>query len=74
MRTYKETTEIICFTEAEAKQVIEDYRKDAREKGFTIGSAGYTYKTKKAKGEIIGELWLVKITEIFGELWEELDG
>ena len=34
----------------------------------------YTYKTKKAKGEIIGELWLVKITEIFGELWEELDG
>ena len=59
MRTYKETT---------------DYRKDAREKGFTISSAGYTYKTKKAKGEIIGELWLVKITEIFGELWEELDG
>ena len=55
MRTYKETTEIICFTEEEAKQVIENYRKDACEKGFTIGSAGYTYKTKKAKGEIIGE-------------------
>lgn len=49
MRTYKETTEIICFTEEEAKQVIEDYRKDAHEKGFTIGSAGYIYKTKKGQ-------------------------
>ena len=52
MRTYKETTEIICFTEEEAKQVIEDYRKDAREKGFTIGSAGYTYRQKKLKARL----------------------
>lgn len=74
MRTYKETTEIICFTEEEAKQVIENYRKDAREKGFTIGSAGYIYKTKKAKSEIIGELFLTKISLVYGELWEELDG
>nr|DAG74450.1 MAG TPA: TFIIF beta initiation factor IIF, beta subunit [Caudoviricetes sp.] len=29
---------------------------------------------KNDKGKIIGELWLVKITEIFRELWEELDG
>lgn len=70
MRTYKETIEIICFTEEEAKQVIEDYRKDAREKGFTIGSAGYIYKTKKAKGKIIGELFLTKISLVYGELWE----
>ena len=46
MRTYKETTEIICFTEEEAKQVIENYRQEAREKGFTIGAAGDTYRTK----------------------------
>ena len=72
MRTYKETTEIICFTEEEAKQVIENYRQEAREKGFTIGAAGYTYKIKKSKGEIIGEIYLVKIAQIFGELWEEL--
>ena len=37
MRTYKETTEIICFTEEEAKQVIEEYRKDDSEKGYNIG-------------------------------------
>ena len=49
MRTYKEITKIICFTEEEAKQVIEDYRKDAHEKGFTIGSARYIYKTKKGQ-------------------------
>lgn len=74
MRIYKEKIEIICFTEEEARQVIESYRKEAREKGFTIGSAGYTYKTKKSKGEIIGEIWVCSITEIFGELWEELNG
>ena len=74
MRTYKDTIEIICFTEEEAKQVIESYRQNAKEKGFTIGSAGYTYKTKKSKGELIGELWLTKISMIFGDLWEEIDG
>ena len=71
MRTYKETTEIICFTEEEAKQVIENYRQEAREKGSTIGAAGYTYKTMKSKGEIIGEIYLVTFAQIFGELWEE---
>lgn len=74
MRTYKDTIEIICFTEEEAKQVIESYRQDAREKGFTVGFAGYTYKVKKSKGEIIGEIWLVRISQVFGDLWEELDG
>lgn len=72
MRLYKETLEQICETEEEAKNVIEEYRKQAREKGYTIGSAGYTYKTKKSKGEIIGELWVVKVVQIFGELWEDL--
>ena len=72
MRTYKEATEIICFSEEEAKQVIENYREDAKKKGFTVGSAGYTYKTKKSKGEIVGEIWLTKIVLIFGDLWEEL--
>lgn len=60
MRTYKETTEIICFTEEEAKQVIENYRKDAREKGFTIGSAGYTYKTKRPRVRLLVSCGLSK--------------
>ena len=71
MRTYKEATEIICFSEEEAKQVIENYREDAKKKGYTVGSAGYTYKTKKSKGEIVDTRYLVKITCIYCELWDE---
>ena len=39
--------------------------------GFTIGAAGYTYKTKKSKGEIIDEAWVCKIVQDFGGVWEE---
>lgn len=52
-----------------AKSTIESYRQQAQEKGYTIKKAGYEYKTKKAKGEIIDEKWVVTITQIFGELW-----
>ena len=53
MRLLKETIELRADTEFEAKEIIENYRKEAAEKGYTIGAAGYTYKTKKAKGEIV---------------------
>lgn len=72
MRIYKNTVETICFSEDEAKNVIEQYRGDAAQGGYIVGAAGYTYKTKKSKGEIIGEVWLTKITLIYGDIWEEL--
>ena len=33
----------------------------------------YTYKTKKAKGEIIGEVWVCKITKILGGVWDDYE-
>ena len=70
MRLLKETLELRADSEEEAKQIIEKYREDAREKGYTIGAAGYTYKTKKLKGEIIDEAWVCKIVQQFSEVWE----
>lgn len=72
MRIYKNTVETVCFTEEEAKDTIEKYRNDAAQGGYIVGAAGYTYKTKKAKGEIIGEVWLTKVSLIYGDIWEEL--
>ena len=40
--------------------------------GYLVGSMGYTYKTKKSKGEIIGEVWILKVQKIYGEIWEDL--
>jgi len=65
------TTKLKVNSEDLAKETIEAYRKDALEKGYTIKKAGYEYKTKKAKGEIIDEKWVVSVTQIFGELWGE---
>lgn len=59
-------------SEEAAKDMIEGFRKDAATKGYTIKKASYEYKTKKAKGEIIAEAWLVTINQIFGEIWEDL--
>lgn len=71
MRLLKETIELRADTEIEAKEIIESYRKNAAEEGYTIGAAGYTYKTKKAKGEIVDEAWVCKIVQNFSGVWEE---
>lgn len=65
------TTKLKVNSEELAKSTIEAYRQDAVEKGYTLKKAGYEYKTKKAKGEIIDEKWVVSITQVFGELWGE---
>ena len=62
---YKYRTE----SENEAKEVISNAKKDADEKGYYIKKAGYEYKTKKSKGEIIDECYVVTIDTIRGEVW-----
>jgi hypothetical protein len=59
-------------SEEQAKDLIEQFRAQAKEKGYVVKKAGYEYKTKKAKGEIIAEAWVVSVTQVFGELWEDL--
>ena len=71
MRLLKETVELRADSELEAKDLIEQYRKEANEKGYTIAAAGYTYKNKKSKGEIIDEAWICKIVQNFSGVWEE---
>ncbi len=46
-------------------------REEARQKGYTIGTNGYTHKEKKSKGQVIDECWVVKIVKIFEPMWEE---
>lgn len=71
MRILKQTEEYRADTEEEAKVIMEKFRTEAPEKGYTLGASGYTYKTKKAKGEIIDEAWVVKIVKVIGGVWDE---
>lgn len=66
------TSKFRASSENEAKEMIEGFRKEAREKGYTVKKAGFEYKTKKAKGEVIAETWVVSVTQVFGDLWEDL--
>lgn len=59
-------------SENEAKEMIEQFRAEALQKGYIVKKAGFEYKTKKAKGEIIAEAWVVSITQVFGDIWEDL--
>lgn len=71
MRILKQTEEYRADTEEEAKEIMEKFRAEAPSKGYTLGASGYTYKTKKAKGEIIDEAWVVKVVKVIGGVWDE---
>ena len=71
MKKLKTTIEVRCYSEEEARDFIEDFRKKSQEEGYTVGANGYTYKTKKSKGEIVSEGWLCKCIAIYNEFWEE---
>lgn len=73
MRKLKVTEEFKAYSEEEAIKAIEEMRANQTKEGYTLGANGYKYKTKKAKGEIIAEAWIVTVTKIYGEVWDDLD-
>lgn len=71
MRLLETTQKYVTKSEIEAKDVIEQFRAEANQKGYTIKKAAYEYKAKKSKGQIIDQAWVVSVTQIFDSLWEE---
>lgn len=73
MKLIERTEKYVVDSENEAIELIKTSKKDAEEKHYTLGSSGYTYKTKKAKGEIVGEAWVVSIKKILGGVWDDYE-
>ena len=71
MRLIERTEKFVVDSEEEAIKLIQASKKDAEDNGYILGASGYTYKTKKAKGEIIGEAWVVSIKKVLGGVWDE---
>lgn len=71
MQKLKITEEFKAYSEEEAIQALNNLRANQTKDGYTLGANGYKYKTKKAKGEIIDEAWIVTATKIYGEVWEK---
>lgn len=70
MKILKVTEEYRADSENEAKELMEHIRAKAAEEGYEVGANGYTYKNKKAKGEIIDEAWVVKVVKSYNSVWE----
>lgn len=73
MRILKVTAEYRAESEEEAKQMNEDFKKEARDQGYILTSFAYTKKEKKSKGEIIDDGYLVKVVKTYGGFWDGLD-
>lgn len=55
-------------TEEEAKSLIEEAKADS---SFILSKYSSEHKEKKAKGEVIDECYIVKLTKVYSDLWEE---
>lgn len=73
MKKLEITEKFRAYSENEAKDFIEQNRAAALKEGYVIKKAGYEYKTKKAKGEIVDEAWITTIVKTFNSIWEEDD-
>ena len=73
MKTLKITHETRAYTEEEAKEILDRFKRGAEESGYRVGANGYTYKCKKSKGEIVDEAWICKCTAIYNDVWDQED-
>ena len=73
MRLIERTEKYVVDTEEEAIKLIKDAKDDAVKNGYVLGANGYTYKTKKAKGEIVGEVWVTSIKKVLGGVWDDYE-
>ena len=70
MKVLKITTEVRAYSEEEAKEYIEEFRAKAAREHYTVSAAGYTYKTKTKKGEVVAEAWVCKCLPEYNKVWE----
>ena len=73
MKKLKITEEFRAYSEDEAIHALEAARAGQEQGNYVLGANGYKYKTKKAKGVVIAEAWIVSITKIFNDVWDEGD-
>ena len=70
MKKLKVTEEFRAYTEEEAISAIQTARERQNTDGYQLGANGYKYKSKKSKGEIVDEAWIVTISKIYNEVWD----
>lgn len=73
MRLLKVTEEYRAESEQEVKEMNEQFKTEAKTKGYILNAFSYNKKEKKSKGEIIDDGYLVKVTKAYGGFWDGLE-
>ena len=73
MRLLKVTEEYRAESEAEVKEMNEQFKEKAKSEGYVLNAFSYTKKEKKSKGEVIDDGYLVKVAKVYGGFWDGLD-
>lgn len=73
MRLLKVTEEYRAESEAEVKEMNEQFKEKAKAEGYILNAFSYTKKEKKSKGEVIDDGYLVKVAKVYGGFWDGLE-
>lgn len=68
------TSEHRAYSEEEAKEHIETFRREAKEKGYTVKSAGWTRRTRTKNKVEVAEAWITKCVAVYDTIWDEGEG
>ena len=68
------TSEHRAYSEEEVKEFIEAFRKQAKDGGYTVKSAGWTHKEKTKSKVVVAEAWVVKCVAVYDTVWDEGEG
>ena len=74
MKILTMTLEHRAYSEEEAKEYIEAFRGEAKAKGYTVKSAGWTRKVKTKNKVEVAEAWVVKCVAVYDTVWDEGEG
>lgn len=70
MRIIKTVETIRVESETEAQTLINKAKDDQQTGDYILKKAGYEYKVKKSKGDIIDDCYIVSLTKEFGGIWD----
>lgn len=68
------TSEHRAYSEEEAKEYIETFRSEAKAKGYTVKSAGWTRKAMTKNKVEVAEAWVTKCVAVYDKVWDEGEG
>lgn len=70
MKIIQTIEKIRVENEINAQELLSEAKNRQTKEGYILKKASYEYKTKKSKGEVIDDCYLVTLQKEFGGVWD----